>query len=581
MKVKEYMRLGKISIKARKKSTKNTVTGISFGLIMLIPIIFFTLAFYIGINNVVNETKGISTFNYFSRTDYDNNPASVSIKDNVYDDFAILDNKALKSLANEHEVSEVLRSEYFELNGIINNYNCGLTATITDENGNSVNYLPKENQNNNGNYYSGRDNLMKVIHTDDDNKYVLDGEISDFDQKTGSSNIFLCGEGFTPAIHGKTEVLVGENFAEKFDIEPNSLANKKLSLSFTFNGNNINSESMQYFVYDKDESSEGNNNSLKTIKFMQDFVIKGVIKKDFFNMASTSGDALIWLTDESVFLDADYNRIAPSINFQAEDDMQSAKYIVKYDEGISQMESRAKDNGVIIQAMGAMGITTFEGSYYMQHMNQTNNTVLPIMNYEFMLKDYKSATNFSSKLDAKISTILPVYASNNASYLQNFYTNSAYSDLSMLNTIGGYLMLVLYIFGGIIFFTTMLNLFNTVNYSVQARKNYMGVMRAIGAKQSIIPKLYFYEIILIFLKSLPWVLTFSAGVSLGIKLLIDLVMDYSAKILGVSISLNFGFYFLALGIMVLVGFGIAVLFSRIACKNVSKKPILEVLSDEK
>lgn len=53
------------------------------------------------------------------------------------------------------------------------------------------------------------------------------------------------------------------------------------------------------------------------------------------------------------------------------------------------------------------------------------------------------------------------------------YANSVYSNFFLLATIGSYLMLVLYTFGGIIFFATMLNLYNSVNYSVQARRNYM------------------------------------------------------------------------------------------------------------
>ena len=54
MKVKEYIRLGKISIKSRKKSTRNTVRGIAFGLIMLVPIVFFTLAFYLDLTDKIN-----------------------------------------------------------------------------------------------------------------------------------------------------------------------------------------------------------------------------------------------------------------------------------------------------------------------------------------------------------------------------------------------------------------------------------------------------------------------------------------------------------------------------------------------
>ena len=142
-------------------------------------------------------------------------------------------------------------------------------------------------------------------------------------------------------------------------------------------------------------------------------------------------------------------------------------------------------------------------------------------------------------------------------------------------------MIVMYTFGGIIFFATLLNLYHSVNYSVQARRNYLGMMRAIGAKQSMIPKLYFVEILIIFLRSTVWVLLFGGGLSFGIKFGVDTLFKQNALIFGAAVKLNFGYFFLSLFIAVCVVFLVAYLFSRIACLSVTRKNILEVLSDEK
>ena len=64
MKFSDYVRLGKISIKSRKKSTRNTVRGISFGLIILVPIVFFTLAFYLGLMTAMNAEKRYNAFDF-------------------------------------------------------------------------------------------------------------------------------------------------------------------------------------------------------------------------------------------------------------------------------------------------------------------------------------------------------------------------------------------------------------------------------------------------------------------------------------------------------------------------------------
>ena len=55
MKLKDHVRLSKISLKAKKKTTTATVRGISFGLILLLPLLFLVSAFYIDLNQEVNK----------------------------------------------------------------------------------------------------------------------------------------------------------------------------------------------------------------------------------------------------------------------------------------------------------------------------------------------------------------------------------------------------------------------------------------------------------------------------------------------------------------------------------------------
>ena len=63
MKYKDYVRLSKISLKARKKTTRSTVRGISFGLILLMPLLFIVIAFHIDLNKEVNKDASIRVFN--------------------------------------------------------------------------------------------------------------------------------------------------------------------------------------------------------------------------------------------------------------------------------------------------------------------------------------------------------------------------------------------------------------------------------------------------------------------------------------------------------------------------------------
>jgi TRAP-type C4-dicarboxylate transport system permease small subunit len=83
------------------------------------------------------------------------------------------------------------------------------------------------------------------------------------------------------------------------------------------------------------------------------------------------------------------------------------------------------------------------------------------------------------------------------------------------------------------------------------------------------------------MRAFIWILIFSGLISYGIKALIDLGFDYLAKALDISLSLNFIYYPITIIIMVIFEFIIALIYSQVACRYVSKKPILEILKDEK
>ncbi|MDR1092615.1 MAG: hypothetical protein LBL66_00530, partial [Clostridiales bacterium] len=59
MKTKELFRIAKISLAARKKSTRNTVRGIAFGLILLIPVLFIATGVFGDLNNKINKNPEV------------------------------------------------------------------------------------------------------------------------------------------------------------------------------------------------------------------------------------------------------------------------------------------------------------------------------------------------------------------------------------------------------------------------------------------------------------------------------------------------------------------------------------------
>ena len=57
----DYLRLGRISLKANRKTTIQTVIGISFGLVLLFPLLFLIIGFYGGFDAELNNETSYRT----------------------------------------------------------------------------------------------------------------------------------------------------------------------------------------------------------------------------------------------------------------------------------------------------------------------------------------------------------------------------------------------------------------------------------------------------------------------------------------------------------------------------------------
>lgn len=588
MKVKEYIRLGKISIKSRKKSTRNTVRGIAFGLIMLVPIVFFTLAFYLDLTDKINQTHNISSFYVHALGENEKQEGAYDSGSFV---FGNTDVQLLQKRMGE-EIEDMIYT---------NRYSIGDRYSDSESSKIKIGSLSKSVSNfKQFNYDTGKkvnaNADIKVIDRERSNgKLFPDGFESDL--KNTGKKVFAAGGGFSE--NGKGEIIVSEMIVKAYNLSPESAIGS--SVTVTANGR---FDSAYYFTdgpysgyyLDNDTNpdntyvpniTEDDENDKFTVDVIRNFKIVGVISEDYFLLNKTlSNDANFWISEDSQFVTEDGERhikYLPSLaSYETENDNgDTAKYqIVTYSiagkAGIELLAEQAAAEHMFFPAIPAL-IFTMGTTNYSSFMPEEPYTSVIVQ-----CKDYDNASKIETILNNAYTRISGEEASAFGGYVRYYCATEAYSNFSMLHQIGGYLMVVMYTFGGIIFFATLLNLYNSVNYSVQARRNYIGMMRAIGAKQKVIPRLYFVEILLIFWRSFLWVLIFGGGISYGIKALIDMLFKQEeAAILGAAISLNFGWFFVALVSVIVLVFFIAFLFSRVACRAVTKKGILEVLSDDK
>ncbi len=569
MKAKEYIRLGRISIKSRKKSTRNTVTGIAFGLILLIPVIFFALAFYVDLLHEVNKTHNIASF----AVPFVQNKSAIVIENSSEFVFGAGDRAALME-REEKEVEEALRFEYYDMH-------TDEAHLIVGERSYGLSYLRNYNQ------LLPRDGISVNANV----KVVKDAYMSrgmESDLENNGAKLFIAGEGFTGAAG---EVVISKALADAFNLDPQSAIGQTFTLNVQAMFATASSADDIYEGYYLDNDSNPDNRfsplneaNNYTANAITGFRIVGVISDEYYRLNTiTRGDAHIWLPNAAVYDANGVNAYAPAMRGYTREQVQPDGMSWQYDYAVvtysstalNEIAARAAQEGKFFPLIPAFTYGTTSGSYLYRVRYLAES---PIETVLFQCKNYNAADSFNNLISARHETAVEGVEN----YSDAGYAPESFNSVHLLNTVGGYLMIVMFTFGGIIFFATLLNLYNSVNYSVEVRKNYMGMLRAIGARTNVIPKLYFVEILLIFARSLPWVLLFGGGISVGLKFGFDaLFKGDAASLLGAALHLNFAYFFLALALVFVLIFLIATLFSVVSCRTITRKGIMEVLSDDK
>ena len=202
MLIKDYIRLGRISIKSRKKYTRNTVRGIAFGLIVLVPVIYFTMAFYIGLLGAVNATRGVACFSFATVGRESEEGAAVDESDHI-----LLGRTEYNRIYAEigNTVEEVIYNEYYEL--IVCNVNDGAYAVLDGAEEN-VFYAPSGGGSEKGVVYLNA--LVKIVESGRTGKNVIPAGLN-ADLESEGKRFLRAGEGFSQDARG--QVLIGETLA--------------------------------------------------------------------------------------------------------------------------------------------------------------------------------------------------------------------------------------------------------------------------------------------------------------------------------------------------------------------------------
>lgn len=610
MKRKDYFRLAKISLKARRKTTKSTVRGITFGLILLIPVVFIGMGVFGDLNAKINKNPDVlyskvtaaakrTGIADAAATNSENFRVSFDTAKGAFDKYKTSEKIIYEQVTADFNFNIMTRKN--ETSGYGNRESFGFS--IGGEAEKSLYVDSFRSQNGDGrNDYGDNNEAPTYPKTDTRVPFAAIFDLknsgrSDFTPKKYKDrfgdNIYVpgCDKGFSA--NSKGEVIISEKFIQALNsgndgtkLTPSSFYNKTLSISFRdISGYNQFSYSNVYINPDSvapapddymelsDRSAAYPNPGVRY--FFKNYKVVGVIRDEVtewamnVNVVDSYGPAhylsnVVYLTTDSL-IDNSGKALDPVITQVSKPDLgennnnNEIYYVATYE-----TDDLASANEEYI-CLGSAAFSTKEGGggFY--------------SGVKFFA-DPKTYAELKSIAGILHSDMDALFGESGSWYINGLFLSRIYSDMDMMYNVFTYMILFLAVMGGIIFFASMVNLFNSIVHSVDSRKGYLGVLRAVGGKRSMINNLYFAESLSIFTRAVFWILGFAGAICIGIKLLMDFVLKYVNRMMPFSLSIGWIYIPVAIGaclsVLLLLGF----LFSYGCSWKVSREQITKTLA---
>lgn len=541
MKIKDYWRLAKISLKARKKSTRSTVAGIAFSLIIITPLLFAMVGLNMTISGQLNEAPEqlVATFLSAGKGEI--------IEEKGYDGWRF-SNKINYSLpVSDH-------NEYFEKADLATlNYTIGTKEMETySEEGMEIKYKERiviendetkynmkfEKQTDKWGNPGVKMTMMAVVKNDENSllpKFMSQVKVDN------------CFEGFKG--DGKRQVIVSKNYLDMAGLTPQDVFRKRISVFFE-----------DKYYYRKVEMGTENVQMDAINHFLfQEFEVVGVIDGSKY----TDNDIR---RADMIFTKASYYDDTGKAMQESQYKLENGGYYI-YQGDYKAKDEKAKDYvfpGAIYYNPRCV-IEKYNENGNNSYGNIENNVYLyQAKSYDDLNKQVGRIYNaeYSKAFDSKDSFV-------------GFITTPFVSQFQFVYKVFTIASVIGSIFGGVILFAALVNLFNSVKHSVDSRMNYLGVMKAIGAKDSTIPKLYFFEVLRIFLRAYVWILIIGSAICVGIKIL----LDYLTTQIDLSITIGISWVTIptVMAVLALVLIVVGFVYSFGCTYVVSKRPITAML----
>ena len=538
MKSRDYRRLARLSLASHKRTTIQTIVGISFGLILLFPLLFIALGFYGGFYAEVNKNPSYRSFNIDYQT------ATNPYHQAIYQEY----NKDVEKLSG-------LKKEikYTQINTFASNRNI---KPFIELDGEEIVLGDRYN-----NTFVG----ISII----DKEYGEDPFITaDYLMSTG--NPVVTGRTFSKGEQSKGEIMVSYQFLLDYKLSSPLVLGKKISFYHYLTPSGVAVSDSKEVVHSNPDLKSGG-----LVPYFISYDVVGIFSRTLHSNKSIRNLALnttgnnastikeyFWVTSASIGSDEENMGPELCLPSNTESSPLANTHWYYYSDKPETMAEKITNNGYMFlpYGLGIVGKTNAITGFSKSQLLEFDTFSSARGAYNELCYYYGYDANSS----ANVGFALPGF-----SVYLSFY------DIFL------YVCIAFGALGGVIFLATLLNLLNTLHFSVQSMRGFLGICRAQGMKNFGVIRLFIDQILWIFFFSSISMIIFGGGLCILLKNLYDtrmskIILDRTS----VTFTIEWWYIPIALGIIFVLMTILSFLFSYLLAGKTSKTPILEILQED-
>lgn len=520
MRTKECIELARRSLRIHKKSNRSTIIALALGFALLIPVMSAMFGVNVSISGQLNKTPYLLYFetNFADyRIDTDDYNEMVNSSGHIN----ISGSKNIDYVTDSKNIERAIIYEQFSMNNFLANKTMDLSVDGDDFK--PIAYAEKSN-------YS-------IIDAEKSYEFFPENLVKHYPK-----GMFLNGYDAGFSGNGKGQVVLSERFINANSLTADSVYLKNITIK--------NSDNLNIAEGDEDPVVEG--------YLCKDYKVVGIIKDGvsaLYNENSFMSSDLFF-SSASVYNESGNAVLKPYYFIYGHNANGYKQYYLKYDN----WENKEKLNEEYMLI----------GWYPISRAFNNNNETFSTSCVYAESSNYARLNNDIKKLNNRFSEA----TGNRSEYAQTSMLFESYNKIYNLTNIVSLVLLVVSI---VIGFSALLNMFNTISHSVKTRGQYLTMMRAIGAKDRDIPRLYMTESAIICSIAGAVMAVVGFLLSMALKLIYESVL----KTYKVTISIGIPWWVIIVTTLttVIAVYAVCLLFSYISTRRLSKVKIPTILNN--